>query len=59
VPDKHAKAHHKSFDCRIVDHSDDIAYGEHDLDDAVALGLVDERDFREHVSEEASAPWTR
>lgn len=57
VPHKHAKARHKSFDCSIMDQSDDIAYGVHDLEDAVALGLVDERDFREHVSEEASAPF--
>ncbi|WFU23719.1 anti-phage deoxyguanosine triphosphatase [Bradyrhizobium sp. CB1717] len=57
VQGKHGKARHKSFDCSIMDQSDDIAYGVHDLEDAVALGLVDERDFREHVSEEASAPF--
>jgi dGTPase len=62
VPNKHgkaqhSKARHKSFDCSIMDLSDDIAYGVHDLEDAVALGLVDERDFREHVSESASAPF--
>ncbi|TFV40594.1 dNTP triphosphohydrolase [Bradyrhizobium frederickii] len=57
MPGKHGKARHKSFDCSIMDQSDDIAYGVHDLEDAVALGLVDERDFREHVSEEASAPF--
>jgi dGTPase len=57
VPKKHCKARHKSFDCSIMDLSDDIAYGVHDLEDAVALGLVDERDFREHVSEAGSAPF--
>ncbi len=57
VPKKHGKAQHKSFDCSIMDLSDDIAYGVHDLEDAIALGLVDERDFREHVSEASSAPF--
>lgn len=57
APGKHAKARHKSFDCSIMDQSDDIAHGVHDLEDAVALGLVDERGFRELVSEDASAPF--
>jgi dGTPase len=62
VPNKrgkpqHNKARHKSFDCSIMDLSDDIAYGIHDLEDAIALSLVDERDFRKHVSEAASAPF--
>lgn len=30
----------KSFDCTIMDISDDIAYGVHDLEDAITLGLV-------------------
>ncbi|MEY9120492.1 hypothetical protein [Bradyrhizobium yuanmingense] len=40
-----------------MDLSDDIAYGVHDLEDAIALGLVDEGDFRECVSEAGSAPF--
>ncbi|MCP1842131.1 dGTPase [Bradyrhizobium sp. USDA 4524] len=57
VTGKHSRPRHKSLDCSIMDLSDDIAYGVHDLEDAVALGLVDERNFREHVSEAASAPF--
>lgn len=57
APGKHAKTRHKSFDCSIMDQADDIAYGVHDLEDAIAIGLVDEGAFREHVSEDASAPF--
>lgn len=57
VPERHGKTRHKSFDCSIMDLSDDIAYGVHDLEDAIALGLLDESDFREHVSEAGSAPF--
>jgi len=41
----HAKSVHKSFDCSIMDVADDIAYGVHDLEDAVALGLVSKECF--------------
>lgn len=42
-PPGHARSMHKSFDCSLMDVADDIAYGVHDLEDAIALGLV-ERD---------------
>jgi dGTPase len=42
---KHAKAIHKSLDCSIMDVADDIAYGVHDLEDAIALGLVSKETF--------------
>jgi dGTPase len=54
---KHNSPRHKSFDCSIMDLSDDIAYGVHDLEDAIALKLVDEKDFRALVSEAACAPF--
>jgi dGTPase len=44
-PGKHAKADHKSLDCSIMDVADDIAYGVHDLEDAIALGLVSKDSF--------------
>ena len=50
-PDKHRKSIHKSFDCSIMDVADDIAYGVHDLEDAVAVGLVSEGQFREDVDD--------
>ena len=37
---KHHKPRHKSFDCSIMDVADDIAFGVHDLEDAIALGLI-------------------
>lgn len=44
-PGKHARTVHKSFDCSIMDLADDIAYGVHDLEDAIALGLVTREAF--------------
>jgi dGTPase len=52
---KHHKAVHKSFDCSIMDAADDIAFGVHDLEDALALRLVDEGSFRALVPEESCA----
>lgn len=37
---KHGKPLHKALDCSIMDAADDIAYGVHDLEDAIALDLV-------------------
>ncbi|WP_316184809.1 anti-phage deoxyguanosine triphosphatase [Bradyrhizobium sp. SZCCHNRI1003] len=54
---RHNKAKHKSFDCSIMDLSDDIAYGVHDLEDAIALHLVTESSFRELVKEDVCAPF--
>lgn len=48
-PGRHSRTMHKSFDCSIMDLADDIAYGVHDLEDAVALGLVTEPRFRERL----------
>lgn len=40
IDGKHAKTKYKSLDTSIMEVADDIAYGVHDLEDAVALGLV-------------------
>jgi len=50
--EKHAKARHKSFACSIMDLADDISFGIHDMEDALALRLVDEEGFRQHVPQE-------
>ena len=42
---EHAKSLHKSFDSSVMDVADDIAYGVHDLEDAIALGLVSRERF--------------
>ncbi|MCW1985432.1 UNVERIFIED_ORG: dGTPase [Sphingomonas sp. R1F5B] len=42
---KHNKPRHKSLDCSIMDAADDIAYGVHDLEDAIALNLISKERF--------------
>ncbi|HAU93343.1 MAG TPA: dGTPase, partial [Alteromonas sp.] len=37
---KHGKTSHKSFDCSVMELADDIAYGIHDLEDAIVMGMV-------------------
>lgn len=37
---KHGKAAYHTFDCSIMDIADDIAYGVHDLEDAIHLRLI-------------------
>lgn len=49
--DKHGKALHKSLDCAIMDAADDIAYGVHDLEDAIALDLVTREGFAAAVQD--------
>ncbi|UZW57261.1 anti-phage deoxyguanosine triphosphatase [Sphingobium sp. JS3065] len=51
----HHRAIHKSFDCSIMDVADDIGFGVHDLEDALALGLIGEEEFRALVPEEECA----
>ncbi len=47
--DKHHKPKHKSLDCSIMDVADDISYGVHDLEDAIALGLLTREEFEAAV----------
>jgi dGTPase len=54
-PGKHAKSRHKSLDCSLMDIADDIAYGVHDLEDALSLGLVRKTDFRDAVPPQVCA----
>lgn len=48
-PSGHLKTHFKPFDTSIMELADDIAYGVHDLEDALALGLVDRDQWQTHV----------
>lgn len=57
VSGKHAVTLHKSLDCSIMDVADDIAYGVHDLEDAIALGLVSAEEFRGAVAPEYATPF--
>lgn len=46
----HAKTIHKSIDCSIMELADDIAYAIHDLEDAIVIGLVTQKQFHEEVT---------
>lgn len=47
----HSKAVHKSFDTSIMEFADDIAYGVHDLEDALALQLISVKQWQSGVVE--------
>ncbi|MDR6104653.1 dGTPase [Agrobacterium larrymoorei] len=47
---KHAKSLHKSLDCTIMDVADDISYGVHDLEDAIAMQLISRDAFEKEVT---------
>lgn len=53
VPGDHGETEHKSFDCSIMDLADDIAFGVHDLEDALATGLMTAEDIAALITEEA------
>jgi dGTPase len=57
VDGKHGKTAYKSIDSCIMEVADDIAYGIHDLEDSIALGLIDERDFRNKLEREVCDPF--
>lgn len=52
---KHNVPRHKSLDCSIMDAADDIAYGVHDLEDAIALGLIDKDTFSTALQDKCSS----
>ncbi|GAA0231187.1 anti-phage deoxyguanosine triphosphatase [Marinomonas primoryensis] len=54
-PDGHARATHASFDTSIMDLADDIAYGVHDLEDAIVLGMVTKDTWLEHLEPKLAA----
>jgi dGTPase len=46
---KNSKSQYKSFDTSIMELADDIAYGVHDLEDALALNLINKEQWQEQV----------
>ncbi|WP_394247424.1 anti-phage deoxyguanosine triphosphatase [Vibrio profundi] len=60
LPDtEHNKTQFKSIDCSIMELADDIAYGVHDLEDAIVLGMVTKAQWKNAELEllEANDPW--
>ncbi|WP_371373165.1 anti-phage deoxyguanosine triphosphatase [Thalassotalea aquiviva] len=47
----HHKTQFKSLDCSIMELADDIAYGIHDMEDAIVTGVVSKRSFVSAVTE--------
>ncbi|MEW9799541.1 anti-phage deoxyguanosine triphosphatase [Alteromonas sp. CYL-A6] len=57
---KHHKTRYKSFDCSIMELADDIAYGIHDLEDAIVMNMVRYQEFVADVVvplSEMDVPW--
>lgn len=48
---RHHKSQSKAFDTSIMELADDIAYGVHDLEDALALGLVSKSRWQASVAD--------
>lgn len=46
----HRKTRFKSIDCSIMELADDIAYGVHDLEDAIVMGIVTRNQWQESVA---------
>ncbi len=51
VDGRHSKTKYKAFDSTIMEMADDIAYGVHDLEDAIALNLLDRHDWNQYTHE--------
>jgi len=49
IKNSHHKTKFKSLDCSMMELADDIAYGIHDLEDAIVTNVVSQADFNEHV----------
>ncbi|TJZ66389.1 anti-phage deoxyguanosine triphosphatase [Chitiniphilus eburneus] len=47
----HGKPVHKALDTSIMELADDISYSVHDLEDAISLGMISEKDWRQHNAE--------
>ena len=57
---KHGKPLHKGLDTSIMEIADDIAYGVHDMEDAVALNMLKERDcegLKERIPDDLQPGW--
>lgn len=56
------KSKYKSFDASVMEIADDIAYGVHDFEDAIALNKIAKTDWQEQVLpnlKQINNPWTQ
>ena len=55
------KTRYKSLDCSIMELADDIAYGVHDLEDAIVVGMISPQLWQEALTELTTcrAQWVR
>lgn len=60
-PQEILKTRFKSLDCSIMELADDIAYGVHDLEDAVVVGVVNVQQWQEALDElkNSQSDWMR
>ncbi len=59
-PTEHLKTRFKTLDCSIMELADDIAYGVHDLEDAIVMGIVTRDQWHEAVASklaDCGEPW--
>jgi dGTPase len=47
VEDFHVIGEKKTFECQIMDWADDVAYSSHDLEDALAIGMVSTEELQD------------
>ncbi len=51
IEGRHAKTRYKAFDTTIMELADDIAYGVHDLEDAITLNLLDRFQWSSNIGD--------
>ncbi|WP_133543410.1 anti-phage deoxyguanosine triphosphatase [Mesocricetibacter intestinalis] len=61
APQQILKTRYKSLDCSIMELADDIAYGVHDLEDAIVVGVVNQQQWQEAYEElkQSDSDWVR
>lgn len=56
TPNDRLRTRYKSLDCSLMELADDIAYGVHDLEDAIVVGVVNVHQWQEAVWELRKCP---